>query len=56
MERILMSKRDSAQAIGVCVRTLENLIARKEISVKRIGRRVLIPRQELERFAREVKL
>ena len=51
-ESILVSKRDSAAMLGVSVRTLENLIHWKELPVRRIGRRCLIERQALERFAR----
>jgi excisionase family DNA binding protein len=51
-ESILLSKRNSAAMLGLSIRTLENLINRKELPVRRIGRRCLIERQALERFAR----
>ena len=51
-ERILMSKREAAAALGLSVRTLESLIAAKELRSVRIGRRRMIPHAELERFAR----
>lgn len=51
-EPLLMSKRESASMLGLSVRTLENLISRKELPARRIGRRCLIERQALERFAR----
>lgn len=50
--RILCSKRDAASALGISVRTLETLIAVKELKSVRIGRRRMVPRVELERFAR----
>ena len=52
MEKILFSKKESAALLGIGLRTLENLIARKELDTRRIGRRRLIPRISLERLAR----
>lgn len=49
---ILVSKREAACALGVSLRTVENLISRKELEARSIGRRRLIPRAALERFAR----
>jgi excisionase family DNA binding protein len=51
-EPLLMSKREAAAMLGLSVRTLENLIALRELPARRIGRRCLIERQALERFAR----
>jgi hypothetical protein len=49
--RLLFSKVESAQTLGVSVRMLEGLILQKKISPRRIGRRVLIAGDELRRFA-----
>ncbi len=51
-EKILLSKKASASLLSLSVRNLEYRIARGELQVRRVGRRVLIPRAELERFAR----
>jgi excisionase family DNA binding protein len=51
-EAILISKRDAAKALAISLRTLDNLIASKELTVRRVGRRCLIPRRALEEFAR----
>ena len=51
-KKILISKRESAQLLGLCVRTMEELVRRGELVPRRIGRRVLFRREELERFAR----
>jgi excisionase family DNA binding protein len=51
-EQILVSKRDSAAALGISLRTLDMLIAVRELKSVRVGRRRLIPRHELEKFAR----
>jgi excisionase family DNA binding protein len=50
--RLLISKREAAQALGVSIRTVENFIRRKELTARRIGRRTLIPLASLEAFAR----
>jgi excisionase family DNA binding protein len=49
---ILVSKKEAAAALGICVRTLEHLIAAKELSVRRIGKRCLVPYVSLLAFAR----
>lgn len=51
-ERLLISKREAAAMLGLSVRTIENLIALRELPARRIGRRCLIERHALERFAR----
>jgi excisionase family DNA binding protein len=51
-ESLLFSKRDSAAALGISMRTLETLISLMELKSVRVGRRRLIPRCELEKFAR----
>lgn len=52
MGKLLCSKKETADALGVSLRTVDNLIGRKELGVRRVGRRVLIPAKELERFTR----
>lgn len=51
-EPLLISKRSAAVMLGLSVRTIENLISLKELPARRIGRRCLIERAALERFAR----
>jgi excisionase family DNA binding protein len=51
-EQLLVSKRDAAAMLGLCVRTVEKLISLKELPSRRIGRRRLIEKTALERFAR----
>jgi excisionase family DNA binding protein len=50
-ERLLVSKKEAAQILGVSVRTLEYLIFGKCLCVRRIGKLVLIPYAMLKRFA-----
>lgn len=52
MDRIFHGKRETAATLGISVRTLENLVAMREIMPRRIGRRVLFEAREIERFAR----
>ncbi len=42
-ESVALSKVEAAQMLGVSVRTVDRLIALKELPVRRLGRRVLIP-------------
>jgi excisionase family DNA binding protein len=49
---LLVSKRDAAALLSLCVRTIDNLIAMKELPARRVGRRVLIPYAALVQFAR----
>ena len=51
IEVLLFSKKTAAAMLGLGVRSLEYLIAAKEIEVRRVGRRILIPRKSLEKFA-----
>lgn len=51
MDRILFPKKEAAVLLGISLRTLENLIARRELETRCIGRRRLIPRASLEKLA-----
>ena len=52
MQQILLSKRDAAKALSISLRKIDYLIASKDLSVRRIGARILISRRSLEDFAR----
>jgi len=43
MDKILCSKREAAEILGVSVRTIENLISKKLLVSRQIGRRRMIP-------------
>jgi len=51
MEPLLLGRKEAAAALGICLRMLDYMIAQGEVAVRRVGRRVLIPRTELEKFA-----
>jgi len=52
MEILLHSKRESARLIGLSERTVHTLIATRQLRVRRVGRRVLVPHTELVKFTR----
>lgn len=51
MDQLLVGRHEAAAALGISLRSLDYSIARGELAVRRIGRRVLITRVELEKFA-----
>jgi excisionase family DNA binding protein len=51
-EKLLFTRAEAAALLSISLRTLDHLHARKEIRVRRVGRKILIPRAELERFTR----
>jgi excisionase family DNA binding protein len=51
-EALAMSKLEAARMLGVSVRTVDRLIALKHLPVRRLGRRVLIPRNGLQHLLR----
>jgi excisionase family DNA binding protein len=51
-EPILVGKKESASALGVSGRTIENLVSGKQLLARKVGRRTLIPYRALQEFAR----
>lgn len=51
-QRLLFSRRETALLLNISPRQLTRVIANGRIDVTRIGRRTLIHREEVERFAR----
>jgi excisionase family DNA binding protein len=49
---IAVSKQEAADLLGVSLRTIDRLIALKELPVRRLGRRVLIPRNSVDNLLR----
>ena len=52
IEKLLYTRADAACMLSISERSLDYLIASKEINTRRVGRRVLVPRSELLKFAR----
>ncbi len=50
-EKLLVSREEAAELLSISKRALDYVIANGDITVRRIVSRVLIPAQELERFA-----
>jgi excisionase family DNA binding protein len=50
--RLLFSKREAARALAISLRKVDYLISEGKLKTTRIGRRCLVHRNELERFAR----
>ena len=51
-EKILYSRKEAAANLSISLRTLDCLVATKQLPVRRVGKRALISRQALEAFAR----
>ena len=52
MNDLVVTREEAAEALRLSLRTVDKLLAAGEISARRVGRRVLIPRTEIERFVR----
>lgn len=53
MEAVLFSKRDTARLLSISLRTVDDLISKGDLSIHRIGRRVLISRIAIDSFVRK---
>jgi excisionase family DNA binding protein len=51
-EVLAVSLQEAAQRLGVCKRTITNLINAKELVSRKVGRRRLVPVSALEAFMR----
>ncbi len=50
VEPLAIGRVEAARLLGVSVRTLDTMIARRELRGRRIGRRIVFPLEELHRF------
>jgi excisionase family DNA binding protein len=48
--RLLLSRREAAGALGISIDTLVRLLDRGELRAVRVGRSVRVPRSEVESF------
>jgi len=51
--RLLYDRKSAALQLSISVRSLDYLISKKELAVRRMGKKILIPRSELVKFARK---
>jgi excisionase family DNA binding protein len=49
--RLLYDRKEAARQLSISVRSLDYLIANKQLGTRRLGKKVLIPHGELVRFA-----
>lgn len=50
--KLLVSRDEAAQMLSISIRGVDYLIATKRLSTRRIGTRVLVPMDDVRRFAR----
>jgi excisionase family DNA binding protein len=51
MDTLLYGRRESAQLLSISLRTVDQLIAEEQLSVRRVGKRVLVLAQSLREYA-----
>ena len=51
-EKILVSRKNTAAAIDVSLRKVDQMIAKGELIAKKIGRRTLVVQSSIEKLAR----
>jgi excisionase family DNA binding protein len=51
--RVLYERRCAAHQLSISTRTLDRLIGTKQLSARRVGKRILIPHAELMKFSRK---
>jgi excisionase family DNA binding protein len=52
IEKLLVSQEEAAQLLSISKRSVEYLVASRQLSTRRIGTRALIPIEDVRRFAR----
>ena len=53
-EKLLIGRQEAAAVLSISQRALDYHVANKQLQVRRIGSRVLIPRSELLRFVASI--
>ncbi len=54
VEKLLYRKEEAAFALGISTRSVEYLIGLKELRSRRVGGRVVIPAEDVKKFAAKV--
>jgi excisionase family DNA binding protein len=52
ISKLLYSRKDAAFALSISIRSLDYLVAAKQLKFRKVGRKILIPASELSRYAR----
>jgi excisionase family DNA binding protein len=50
VEKLAVGRTEAARLLSISLRTLDSLLGRGELRGRRVGRRVLFPVEELQRF------
>ena len=53
VEKLLYSRRDTAEALSLSIRSIDYLITTGRLPARRVGGKILIPATAVRRFARE---
>ena len=53
VEKLLYSRRDTAEALSLSIRSIDYLITTGRLPARRVGGKILIPASAIRRFARE---
>ena len=53
VEKLLYSRRDTAEALSLSIRSIDYLITTGRLTARRVGGKILIPASAIRRFARE---
>jgi len=53
VEKLLYSRRDTAEALSLSIRSIDYLITTGRLTARRVGCKILIPASAVRRFARE---
>jgi excisionase family DNA binding protein len=51
--KLAVNRFEAARLLSISLRTLDSLLARGELRGRRIGRRIIFPIEDLERFLRK---
>ncbi|MBB5331798.1 hypothetical protein [Tunturiibacter gelidoferens] len=49
--KLLYSRREASWSIGLSLRSLDGLVASGQLKTRKMGRRIMVPASELEKFA-----
>jgi excisionase family DNA binding protein len=52
MEKLMLSKAEVGQALGLSPRTIDRLISSGQIATRKIGKRVLVYRSEIDKLTK----
>ena len=50
MDKLAVNRFEAARLLSISLRTLDSLLARGELRGRRVGRRIVFPLEELQRF------